>query len=155
MRIALKPSDYPETISLRQLVQVNHNGREVELDAVLDISPEAVTLVGMVYGQRVFTLRYDGTTLEESRSMMMPREIRGSDILSDMQLSLWPTASIRAALPAEWSLSDSSEQRVLSRGEQAIISITYENRESSSPLLRLVNHEVGYSLFIRSAAQDQ
>src|SRR5688500_3747011 len=66
-RLALAPSAFPETLSLQQQVKVEQAGRTVDFDAVLDITPEQVTLVGMAFSQRVFTLTYDGRTLQETR----------------------------------------------------------------------------------------
>lgn len=152
-RLALAPSAFPETLSLQQQVKVEQAGRTVDFDAVLDISPDAVTLVGMAFNQRVFTLKYDGKTLQETRSAMLPREVQGGDVLSDLQLALWPTDVVRAALPAGWSLADSASTRVLSEADTVRTSISYSSAPRWSGTISLNNRQFDYRLTIRSAVQ--
>lgn len=152
-RLALAPSAFPETLSLQQQVKVEQAGKTVDFDAVLDISPDAVTLVGMAFSQRVFTLRYDGKTLQETRSAMLPREVQGGDVLSDLQLALWPTDVVRAALPPGWSLADSASTRVLSESDTVRTSISYSGLPRWSGTISLNNQQFDYRLTIRSAVQ--
>ena len=93
LQLALAPASFAQRITLQQHVHVERDGREVDFEAVLDIGPDSLTLIGMAFGQRILTLRYDGTRLVESRSPMLPREVLGADVLSDLQLALWPVAS--------------------------------------------------------------
>lgn len=154
-QIALSPASFPTRLSLQQQVHVERDGRDADFDAVLDISPEAVTLVGLGFGQRLFTLRYDGTRLEESRSPFLPRDVRGRDVLSDIQLALWPADAVRAALPARWTLRDDPGVRVLSKGDEAITSITYDSLPRWKGLVTLHNKQFGYRLVIRPAPEQQ
>ena len=65
LRLALSPASFGRALSLQQQVHVEYADRTVDLDAVLEITPDSLTLVGMAFGQRMLTLRYDGVKLVE------------------------------------------------------------------------------------------
>lgn len=152
VRLALSPAAFPERVSLQQHVHVQYAGGQADFDAVLDISPEVITLVGLKFGQRLFTLRYDGSELVESRSAFLPREVQAHDVLSDLQLALWPADAVRAALPAGWTLRDSGAARTLSRGDDDVTTITYDGSPRWNGTISLDNPSQGYRLEIRSIA---
>ena len=150
LRVALSPASFSGTISLQQHVHVEMPGREADFDAVLEISPLEVTLVAITFGQRLLTLRYDGIKLTESRHPMLPAEVQGSDILSDMQLALWPEAAVRATLPPGWNITDSLGHRAIVRGEREIVEITYGAIPRWNSLITIHNIEDNYRLEVRS-----
>ena len=152
-RLALSPASFPELLSLQQQVKVEQAGRTVDFDAVLDITPDMVTLVGMAFSQRVFTLQYDGKSLQESRSAMLPKEVQAGDVLSDLQLALWPVEVVRAALPEGWALTDTEGNRVLSEADTVRTSISYSSTPRWSGTISLSNRQYDYRLTIRSAVQ--
>ena len=154
LQLALTPSSFAQRITLQQRVHVERDGREVDFDAVLDIGPDSLTLVGVALSQRVFTLRYDGTRLVETRSPMLPREVRGVDVLSDLQLALWPEAAVRAALPTGYALRDTEGQRVLSTGDEEIATITYDGSPRWIGRVTVNNKQFGYRLVIQSALAE-
>lgn len=151
LRIALSPASFPQSISLQQHVEVQQGGKSVDFEAVLDVTPEAVTLVGLAFNQRVFTLMYDGRKLQESRSRMLPREVQAGDVLSDLQIALWPADAVRSALPAGWTLQDGPSQRVLSQSDTVRTTITYSTTPRWSGTITLQNHQYDYRLLIKSA----
>ena len=73
--------------------------------------------------------------------------------LSDLQLALWPTEAVRAALPAGWTLADSASTRVLSEADTVRTSISYSNTPRWSGTISLNNQQYDYHLTIRSAVQ--
>lgn len=151
LRIALSPAAFPQAISLQQHVEVQQGGKSVDFEAVLDVTPEAVTLVGLAFNQRVFTLTYDGKKLQESRSRMLPREVQAGDVLSDLQIALWPADAVRSALPAGWMLKDGPTERVLSQSDTVRTTITYGATPRWSGTITLQNHQYDYRLLIKSA----
>ena len=153
-RLALTPASFAQTISLQQHVEVEQSGRNIDFEAVLDITPDTVTLVGLAFNQRVFTLKYDGVKLQESRSKMLPREVQAGDVLSDLQLALWPTEAVRSALPAGWTLRDSTGLRVLSESDTVRTTITYTATPRWSGTITLENKQYDYRLVIRSAVSN-
>jgi hypothetical protein len=154
LSLALSPASFGRTLSLQQQVHVEYADRTVDLDAVLDIAPDSLTLVGMAFGQRMLTLRYNGVTLDEKRHPMLPRDVRGADILTDVQVALWPADAVRAALPAGWTLTDSDTLRTLSKGALEMVTISYDAAPHWSALVTLRNLRYAYRLVIRSVAED-
>lgn len=154
LQLALAPASFAQRITLQQRVHVERDGREVDFEAVLDIGPDSLTLVGMAFGQRILTLRYDGTRLVESRSPMLPREVLGADVLSDLQLALWPLDAVRAALPSGYTLRDADAVRVLSMGDEEIAIISYDGSPRWIGRVTVINRQFAYRLVIQSAAAE-
>ena len=150
LQLALSPVSFAGSISVQQQVHVERDGRTVDFDAVLEVTPQLVTLVGLGFGQRLFTLRYDGTKLEESRSAMLPADVRASDVLSDMQLALWPIEAIRATLPDGYALRDESLRRILSKGDAEITIINYSDPTRWKGQLTIESKAFRYRLVIRT-----
>jgi hypothetical protein len=108
----------------------------------------------MAFGQRMLTLRYDGVKLHEQRNPMLPRDVRGADILTDLQMALWPAEAVRAALPPDWTLSDSDTLRTLSKNSREMVTISYDAVPRWKSVVTLRNIEYNYRLVIRSVAED-
>ena len=150
LHLTLPPASFGQSVSLQQQVHVVAPGRTVDLDAVLDIGPDAVTLVGLSFGQRMLTIHYDGIRVTETRHPMLPSEVRGADILTDVQLALWPAAAVRAALPGGWDLRDEGTHRSLAQNGRDVVVITYEGSPHWQGSLTLENLRYNYRLVIRS-----
>ncbi|MGH7653220.1 MAG: DUF3261 domain-containing protein [Gemmatimonadaceae bacterium] len=154
LELTLSPASFGRTLSLQQQVHVEYATRTVDLDAILEITPDSLTLVGMAFGQRMLTLRYDGVTLREQRHPMLPRDVRGADILTDLQMALWPAGAVRAALPPGWTLTDSDTLRTLSKDSREMVTISSDAVPRWKSVVTLRNLEYDYRLVIRSATED-
>ena len=154
LRLALSPASFGTTVSLQQHVHVEYAGRDADLDALLDISPDSLTLVGLTLGRRVMTLRFDGTRLTEERHPLVPGEVQGADILTDMQLALWPVDAVRGGLPSPWSVEELAGTRLFSVGGRRAIEITYEGTPRWSGTVTLRDLLSGYRLVVQSALLD-
>ncbi|MDB5989216.1 MAG: hypothetical protein JWQ10_619 [Herbaspirillum sp.] len=165
--LKLSPASLGQTLSLQQHLKVERAGRTDELDTALEIDADQLTLVGLAFGQRVMTLQYDGHELKTWRHVMLPPQVRGEDVLEDMQLTLWPAAAIRAALPSGWDLQDSAPgtpnapntpsahwQRTLSFEAQPIMVIDYAGPQRWGGQVVLNNLRYHYRLTITSADVD-
>jgi hypothetical protein len=153
LRLALSPSSFGRTLSLQQQVHAEYADRTVDLDAVLDIAPDSLTLVGMAFGQRMLTLRYNGVKLVEKRHPRLPPDVRGADILTDVQMALWPADAVRAALPAGWTLVETDTLRTLSKDAHEMVTISYDAVPHWSALVTLRNLQYDYRLVIRSVTE--
>jgi hypothetical protein len=155
-RIGLKlpPSAFGASVNVQQHLTVDHDGRVDELDAALEIDPERVDMVGLVLGQRVLALHYDGKRLEIWRHPMMPQALRGEDVLEDLQLTLWPAEEIRAVLPAGWRIEESDRRRTILEKEVPVTVIQYSSQPRWSGTVELQNLRFRYRLTIRTASAD-
>jgi hypothetical protein len=161
VRLGLKlaPATLGQSLSLQQHLIVEREGRTDELDTALEIDADRLTLVGLAFGQRVMTLQYDGKELKTWRHFMLPPQVRGEDVLEDLQLTLWPADALRAALPAGWNLQDTAEgagqRRTLSFEGQPVTVIDYPHAQRWGGKVVLDNLRYHYRLTIVSAGDAQ
>lgn len=153
LQLQLAPATLDAAISLQQHLTVQRNGRIDELDTVLEVDAEQLNLVGLAFGQRVMTLQYDGKELKTWRHFMLPKEVQGEDVLRDVQLTLWPAAAIRSALPPGWELQESREpqwRRSLLLDHEVVTQIDYPDHKAWGGKVVLTNLRYGYTLTIQS-----
>nr|ADU90646.1 hypothetical protein CCT_ORF03616 [Collimonas sp. MPS11E8] len=153
-RLGLKmaPASLGANISLQQHLTVERNGRVDQLDAALEIDQQQLNMVGLAFGQRVLSLHYDGQTLQSWRHPMLPSQVRAEDVLEDMQLTLWPVAAIRQALPAGWAIEQQGLQRTLSLQGETVTVINYSTPTPWDGKVELDNLRYHYRLTIESVS---
>lgn len=152
LHLRLAPAALGTTLSLQQHLTVEREGRTDQLDTALQIDDQQLDLVGLAFGQRVMTLHYDGRELQTWRHFMLPKQVQGEDVLQDVQLTLWPAAAIRAALPSGWELRESDGQRTLLLHGETIAVIDYPDRKAWGGTVILNNLRYRYKLTIQSTA---
>lgn len=154
LELRLAPADLGATFSVQQHLRVERAGRSDELDAALEADASHLEMVGLAFGQRVLTLHYDGGLLTSWRHPMLPAQVRAEDVLEDLQLTLWPAAAIRAALPARWRIDEQGARRTLYLDGVPVTQIDYSARPNWSGKVVLENLRYGYRLTIDSAPVD-
>jgi hypothetical protein len=152
--LKLAPSALGESISLQQHLTVERNGSVDELDAVLEVDPWRLDLVGLALGQRVLTLHYDGQRLNAWRHPLFPPEVRDEDILEDLQLVLWPADAVSQALPGGWRIEENGARRTLLIGEMPVTVINYSSVPRWSGKIELSNLLYQYRLIIQSVSNE-
>jgi hypothetical protein len=149
--LRLAPSALGESISVQQHLTVERGGRTDELDAALEADANQLDLVGLAFGQRVLSLRYDGKAITEWRHPMLPAQVRAEDVLEDLQLTLWPAAAVAAALPPGWRVEDDGLRRTLYLQDAVVATISYSAMPRWSGTVVLDNLRYKYRLTIQSA----
>ena len=149
--LKLAPATLGESISLQQHLKVERGGRIDELDAALEVDPDRLDMVGLLLGQRILTLHYDGRQLQSWRHPLVPEQLRGEDILEDLQLTLWPADAIRQALPSGWRIEESGRRRTLFLDGAPVMVIDYSGEPRWSGKIELANLRYQYRLTIESA----
>ncbi|HEV7815742.1 MAG TPA: DUF3261 domain-containing protein [Janthinobacterium sp.] len=149
--LQLAPDQLGATIAVQQHLHVERDGRGDDLDVALEVDASHLELVGLAYGQRVLTLHYDGRELSSWRHPMLPEQVRAADVLEDLQLTLWPAAAIRLALPAGWSIEESGLRRTLYLDGAAVALIDYSGAPRWSGTVVLDNLRYRYRLTIQTA----
>jgi hypothetical protein len=148
--LRLSPASLAVAISLQQQLIVERQGRIDALDAALEVDAERIELVGLMLGQRVFTLSYDGRELQSWRHPMLPKELREEDVLENLQLTLWPAGAIQQALPAGWSIQEIDRRRTLLLNDVAVLMIDYSGEPRWLGRIAVSNPRYGYRLVILS-----
>ena len=151
--LRLPPDELGTSINVQQHLIIEREGRVVDLDVALEVDEHEVNLVGLLLGRRVLTLHFDGKTLDMWRDPMVPPQLRGEDVLEDLQLTLWPVESIREALPNGWRIEENGRRRILLWDDNLVTLIYYsdESRWSGEVVLRNVRYQ--YKLTITTAVQ--
>jgi len=153
--LKLPPAALGTSISVQQHLKVERAGRTDDLDVALQVEPDAIDVVGLAFGQRVLTMRYDGKELTSWRHMMLPSQVRPEDVLEDMQLTLWPAESIATALPAGWRIAEQGGTRTLYLENEPIMRIVYSGTPRWSGTVVLENLRYHYKLTIEFAQEGQ
>lgn len=119
-----------------------------ELDALLEVDADAVRLAVQAMGRTGVRLQWDGVTLSEDRAAWLPAAVRSERVLDDVQFSLWPADTIRAALPAGWDLVERGAVRELRKEGE----VWLQREQVDATTLRVRNSAEGYELTIESMA---
>jgi hypothetical protein len=149
--LRLPPSALGATINVQQHLAVERPGGSNDLDVALEADPTHVKMVGLAFGQRVLSLDYDGKLLNEWRHPMLPAQVRGADVLEDLQLTLWPLDAIAPALPSGWRIADSGLRRTIYRDGAVVATIDYSAAPRWSGTVVLNNLRYDYRLTIQTA----
>ncbi|EON20107.1 phospho-N-acetylmuramoyl-pentapeptide-transferase [Cupriavidus necator] len=148
--LRLPPASLQRELKLQQHITVEFTvlGRTErrELLALLEADAAHTRLAAVGGGQVLARLDWDGTTLQVSRAPWAPAELQPERILSDLQLTLWPAAAVRAALPAGWSFDATPTLRQLRQGSETVAEIRYPDVVTTL----FVQHRDGYRLTIRN-----
>jgi hypothetical protein len=150
--LRLAPSTLGTTLSLQQHLTVEREGRIDELDTAVEVEPDRLDLVGMILGQRILTLHYDGWQLQSWRHPLVPEQLRGEDVLEDLQLTLWPVDIIRQALPSGWQIEEYGRRRTLLLNGTTVMVIDYSGEPRWNGIIKIANLRYKYLLTIQSAA---
>ncbi|WP_299008565.1 DUF3261 domain-containing protein [uncultured Shewanella sp.] len=84
-----------QTQSLTQKITIQVGTQQHELMGQLDMSPNHLTLVGLApLGQALFTLNYDGHTLNSEQSMLLSDQFKAEYLMAMLQLIYWPQVEV-------------------------------------------------------------
>lgn len=144
----------PDAVGARSASQVIHaayGARSVVMRTAIETGPDRLEVVGVTAtGQRVFTARYDGRTIDARRSPLVPEQLDPERVLSDMQLALWPLPAVQAAFRARGLTVTEpfAGLRRLTRGEALLAEVHYAGADPWNGRLWFVSFEFRYSLTI-------
>ncbi len=130
------------------------SGDQLVLDAAVEVDATALRVAGVLLGQRILLLTWDGKALTEQREPVVPQALGGRAILRDLQLVYWPAAAVRAALPRGWQLQEQAARRRLLRGATVVFE---SERGDAAPLgnASLWNHVGQYRIDIESSNESR
>ncbi|GAC1629718.1 MAG: DUF3261 domain-containing protein [Nevskia sp.] len=102
----LAPSALGQPHAASQTLNVAFGTSDLSLQCALQADAAQVTLIAVgPLGQRALSLRYDGSTLKAEASPYVPAAFPAAQVLSDLQLVLWPSAAWQARLAgSDWQL---------------------------------------------------
>jgi hypothetical protein len=138
----------------RLMLSRESGGDTLTLEAAVEVDTAELRVAGVLLGQRILLLVWDGRRLQQTRAPVVPEDLNGRAILRDLQLVYWPAAAIRAALPRGWRLQEEAAMRQLYRGA----TVVFESRRSDAVPLgsaSLWNHLGQYRIDIESSYESR
>nr|WP_242588410.1 DUF3261 domain-containing protein [Corallococcus macrosporus] len=156
--LRLAPAAFGASVSLAQRLVFAHEqdpGGPRSLEALMEVDPASLQLAGLAMGQRILTLRWDGTKLDEERDSRLPAQFDSALVLRDVQLVYWPADAVRAALPAGWTLEDGPGRRSLSKNGREWVTVRYDGVPRWEGRTQLTNLSEHYQLTIESRGADE
>ncbi|HMN44775.1 MAG TPA: DUF3261 domain-containing protein [Povalibacter sp.] len=154
-RPLVSPATLGSERAVNQIVRGAIGAREMTINCVVTVKDGTMTVVGLsAMGVRLFTLRYDGTTVQAEKGLPTPEQLTPERLLADLQLVFWPLASLQKPLQdAGWQVSEpATGTRRLRRGDLLVAEAHYADQDPWAGRSWLVNFEYGYSLQIDSKA---
>jgi hypothetical protein len=150
----------PSALSPRSASQVIHaayGSRVATLRMAVQIDSAGLKVVGVTAtGMRLFSASFDGERVSAERSPFVPKEVSPERVLADMQLALWPLASLRNVYAdSGQTISEPlpGVRRVLS-GNRLVAEVHYASDDPWTGRLWFVNFEFGYSLTIDTTTSN-
>ncbi|WP_350432380.1 DUF3261 domain-containing protein [Shewanella sp. H8] len=129
--------------SLSQIVSITHGQENHELLTQLELNSQQMTLVGFApLGQALFTLVYDGQTLQSQQSLLLGEQFKAEYLMAIMQLIYWPTEQVNQHLTGGELVTMACDMplcKQLNNASGALITITYSDID---PWLAQVNVDI-------------
>lgn len=157
----IAPADMQMDVSMVQRLHFSRGSHSVDtppIDAQLEIDAEAIRFVGFAAEQRVLRFVWDGRSIDEQRGRQLPEHVRSNHILRDIQYVYAPIEALRATLPSEWSVTESSqlrEIRFVRDSKRAAIQIRYADANRVRGKVRMMNWVDRYGLEIEVGSSSE
>lgn len=150
----LGPAALGRSVEARQQVTVHYRGKTRRLQMALRVVPDDLTLVGLsAMGQRVFTLGWNGRSIERGRGLDAGKRIPAKRILADLELAYWPLPALRQALTdPDLRLQQLGNTRTLWRGTKLIWLAYRAHGNPWHSRLTIYNARLGYRLDVKPLA---
>lgn len=111
--LMLSPASLGHELALQQRLTLHAGQAAQDFDALLEVDSLELRLSVQAMGQSALVLHWDGKRLRQQRASWVPATLQAEQVLSDLQLVYWPAESVRSALPAGWTLLETSNGREL------------------------------------------
>lgn len=146
VELRLTPASLGHELALQQQLRFSFGTEQRTVDALLEVNADSVKLVVQALGQSAMRLSWDGHRLDQQRAAWLPAALRGERVLSDLQLTYWPTEAIRAALPMGWQLIEEGNERQLRQGDQLVETVRF----TAPDHIEIVQHRENFRMSIVS-----
>lgn len=142
--------------SSQQVLHVAYGKHSLTLQCALQATLDHDTLIAVgPFGQRFFTLDYDGRQLHADISPYVPDTLPPRQVLADVELALWPLDAWQQRLAGSgWVLSAPQPGvRRLRYGDRLVAEVHYDDASDGwNGRFWLVNLAYGYTLDITSTS---
>lgn len=151
----LSPRALGAVRSARQVLHIAYGKQALTLQSALQAGRDRDTLVAIgPFGQRFFTLSYDGRRVQAEVSPYAPSDLPARQVLADVELALWPLPAWQQRLAGSgWTLrAPEPGVRRLRYDGRLVAEVHYDaGSDGWDGRFWLVNLTYGYTLDITSS----
>jgi len=152
----LAPQALGASRASQQVLHVAYGKQVLTLQAALQAAPARDTLIAVgPFGQRVFTLDYDGSQIHAEVGTDLPDTLQPRQVLADVELALWPLDAWQHRLSGSgWTLNAPQPGvRRLCYHDRLVTEVHYDDGSDGwNGRFWLVNLVYGYTLDITSTS---
>lgn len=148
MRLPVAPG-YPEKLDATQTVVGQYGERRAAFQAILMLSPKVAEVVLTTPGgPRILSIKWTEKGIVEDRTPLAPEGFKGVNVLGDIFVSMWPLASVRAALPPGVTVEETGSMRTVKSADRTIAQVETFEKTDAMWRQKLTNLDFGYNLTI-------
>ncbi len=162
----LPPASFGRSVSLTQLAEIESSGDVQEMLFVSEITSQAISIVGLLpNGTRLFSIVYDGMTIESDGYESLLNRIQPAFFLADFQFSQWPIVQLVSQLQKSSSCfndgncsfreSQDRLQRTLRVGSRLALAIDYGGLPVIDNTIELTHYLRGYRINLTMLSIEQ
>jgi len=137
----MSPADWSQNLQVTQIVTISSHKKRLKAMTALLLTPDKITMAILsTIGQRLVAVEYDGTNLDITYGETIePLPVR--QILSLIQLALWPKQILRMAYQNELELVVTRELRQVFFEESLAVEVTLSDWQLDWPnVIHITNH---------------
>lgn len=154
-----KPAALAKPVEAVQQIRATAGGESVVFEAHVSVTAERLLLVAVDgAGRRAMTITWNGQDMKVENAPWLPPNVQAGNLLSDLMVLHFPSASVREAVAAAGcELDIGKHTRRVRCGESDVIRADYEGPQSApfTGTVRYRNEAWGYDVEIRSAARSR
>lgn len=149
-------SPLPPSRHILQRVEAQWSDNTTTFLCALELSAQHIAMAGVTpEGITLFNLTFDGQTVRQQKSPLLPEMINPQMMISDLQLSYWPADALQKVLPRDWRLESNAEGRTLYVSGIKRSEVHYGGRATPWPdSVELTNHRYHYRLRMTTLSYD-
>lgn len=154
----LPPSSLGTVHQTQQILRAAFGEHEATLRCVVRASPERIEMIALTaLGQRAMSIDWNGQDWKVDTAPMVPSALKAEWLVADLQLALWPLATLQAAYkPAGWDVSEpGGGVRRLRHDGKLIAEVAYADADPWHGRYWISNFRYGYALSVQAEAEDQ
>lgn len=132
--------------------------QETRLDLTLVQSGSEQRIAALLFGAiggTLFSAQWDGQTVQETRSELIPEGVRADSLLAELQLAFWSMIEIRKGiLDPNVSIEQQGLVRTVYHQSEPMISIKYSHPVPAFSDVVLIQHQAGYQWSLRRGEDE-
>lgn len=146
--LLLDADSYGEVVVISQRVNVNIASDTFSLIQQVEIDNDEIRLVGVThFGSPFFTLKYREERVDSTKMESIPEVFRPELVLRDFQFAFWNVDVLQQTYQeAGYLVIETERKRILQKGGENIMTVTYQNANPLRGSVQLIHHEFGYQL---------